>query len=184
MAALCVAACDAQLVTSNAVGPQLTQVIDAPPPGADPAACWGKTVSKATIETVNNKILIQPAQVSSDGRIQAPPVYRNETRQEVIVPRQERWFETPCAADLTPEFIASVQRALLARDYYAGPISGVMDMRTRRAVRRYQVSQGLDSSILSIAAARKLGLWAIDLQDQTLAQDTEEKAPDFAQPRL
>lgn len=152
-----------EVVSSNIVEPRLTQVIDAPPPGADPAACWGKTVSPATIEAVTKKVLVQPAQVSSDGRIQAPPVYRDETRQEVIVPRREQWFQVPCAADLTPEFISSVQRALAARQYYSGQITGALDARTRRAIRRYQVDQGLDSGMLTVAAARQLGLWTIDL---------------------
>ena len=160
-AALCVAGCS-ETVSSNIVEPKLTQVIDAPPPGADPGACWGKTVSPATIETVTQKVLVQPAQISSDGRIQAPPVYRDETRQEVVVPRQEQWFQVPCAADLTPEFVGSVQRALQARDYYMGPITGEMDARTRRAVRAFQVDQGLDSGVLTVEAARQLGLWAVE----------------------
>ncbi len=159
-----VAACN-DAVSSNIIEPRLTQVIDAPPPGADPNACWGKTVSPATIEAVTKKILVQPAQVSSDGRIQSPPVYRDETRQEVIVPRRERWFQVPCAKDLTPEFISSVQRALQARNYYSGPITGEMDTRTRRAIRRFQVDQDLDSGMLSVAAARQLGLWTIELAE-------------------
>lgn len=168
LAALCVASCG-EYVSSNAISPNLRQVIDAPPPGADPNACWSKTVSPAVIETVTRKVLIQPAQVSSDGRIQSPPIYRDETRQEVVKPRQEQWFEIPCAEDLTPEFMASVQRALLARSYYTGPVTGMMDMRTRRAVKRYQVDQGLESSVLSIAAARQLGLWTVerDAPDET-----------------
>ena len=167
VAALGLAACNDPIATRATGGAQLTQIIDAPPPGADPSICWGKTVSPAEIETVTRKILIQPAQVSTDGRIQAPPVYRDETRQEIIVPRREQWFETPCAQDLTPEFIASVQRALIARDYYSGPVTSVMDTRTRTAIRRFQVDQGLDSGILSVAAAQKLGLWAIDRPDST-----------------
>lgn len=160
-AALCLASCG-EYVSSNAIAPSLRQVIDAPPPGSDPNVCWSKTVSPALIETVTRKVLIQPAQVSSDGRIQAPPIYRDETRQEVVRPRREQWFEIPCATDLTPEFVSSVQRALQARSYYAGPITGLMDTRTRRAVKRYQVDQGLESGVLSVAAARQLGLWAVE----------------------
>jgi peptidoglycan hydrolase-like protein with peptidoglycan-binding domain len=40
-----------------------------------------------------------------------------------------------------------------------------MDNRTRAAVRRFQKPQGLDSGILSLAAARKLGLVAIKLDE-------------------
>lgn len=178
-ALVALAACDTQLVTSNRTG--LTEITGAPPPGAESGACWGKTVSRATIETVTHKVLVQPAQISSDGRVQAPPVYRDETRQDVVVPRREQWFQRPCAADMTVEFVSSVQRALLARDYYSGPITGMMDARTRRAVRRYQVDQGLESEILSVAAARKLGLWTIDLEAPPPEADN---APVFGVKRL
>lgn len=131
------------------------------PPGAAPGTCWGKTVTPAVVETVTRKVQLQPAQVSSDGRVQAPPIYKTETRQEVVTPRRESWYEIICDADITPEFVASVQRALEARGFYRGPITGEIDMRTRAAIGRYQQSEGLDSKVLSIAAARKLGLIAV-----------------------
>ena len=51
---------------------------------------------------------------------------------------------------------------LQARGFYSGTVTGEMDTRTQRAIRRYQAPQGLDSSILSLSAARKLGLVAVD----------------------
>lgn len=131
------------------------------PPGAAPGTCWGKTVTPAVVETVTRKVQLQPAQISSDGRVQAPPIYKSETRQEVVTPRRENWYEIICDADVTPDFIASLQRALEARGFYRGPITGEMDMRTRAAIGRYQASEGLESKALSIAAARKLGLIAV-----------------------
>jgi Putative peptidoglycan binding domain len=98
----------------------------------------------------------------SDGSVTQPAVYKTETRQEIVRERRETWFLTPCQADMTPEFIASVQRALVARGLYRGNISGEMDAATRAAVRRYQKPQGLNSGILSTAAARKLGLVAVE----------------------
>jgi len=131
------------------------------PPGAAPDTCWDKTVSPAVVETVTRKVQLQPAQVSSDGRVQSPPVYKTETRQQVVQPRRETWYEIICDADVTPEFIASVQRALEARGFYDGQITGEMDARTKNAIGRYQATEGLDSKTLSIAAARKLGLITI-----------------------
>ncbi|KIC50706.1 peptidoglycan-binding domain-containing protein [Tateyamaria sp. ANG-S1] len=131
------------------------------PPGAAPGTCWGKSVSPAVIETVTRKILLQPAQISSDGRVQTPPIYKTETRQEVVQPRRETWYEVICEDDVTPDFIASVQRALEARGYYRGPITGEIDPATRAAIGRYQSAEGLESKALSIAAARKLGLVAV-----------------------
>ena len=78
----------------------------------------------------------------------------------VVEERRELWFETPCRSEMTPEFVASLQRALKVRGHYQGPISGEMTARTRRAIRSFQKPQGLDSAILSKAAARQLGLVA------------------------
>ena len=89
-------------------------------------------------------------------------MFKTETRQDIVRPRRDTWFEAPCDSDLTPEFIASVQRALVARSLYRGAINGEMDRATRAAVRRYQKPQGLDSGLLSLAAARQLGLVAIE----------------------
>lgn len=73
-------------------------------------------------------------------------------------PAPETWFEVPCPQDIDDAFIASLQRALAARGLHAGDITGEMDAATRAAVRRYQLPMGLSSDILSIAAARRLGL--------------------------
>lgn len=131
------------------------------PPGARPGSCWGKSIRPAVIETVTEQLLVQPAEMMADGRVISPAIYRTETQQRIVKPRHETWFETPCPDDLTPEFIASLQRALKARGYFRGVVSGAMDGRTRAAIRRYQSEQGLESGILSIETGRELGLIAI-----------------------
>jgi peptidoglycan hydrolase-like protein with peptidoglycan-binding domain len=63
-------------------------------------------------------------------------------------------------------FIASVQRALAARGFYQAPITGVMDEATTAAVRLYQRQQtGVDSPLLSVDAAKVLGLVALTPTD-------------------
>lgn len=49
------------------------------PDGAAAGTSWGKTVPPAVIEAINRQILIEPAQVSSDGRIQVPVFYKKKT---------------------------------------------------------------------------------------------------------
>jgi len=132
------------------------------PPGAAPDSCWGKYVTPAIIETVTHQVMLQPAEVLADGTVIQPAVFKTETRQDIVRPRHKTWFETPCDRDLTPEFVASVQRALAARGLYRGSANGEMDRATQTAVRRYQKPQGLDSGLLSLAAARQLGLVAIE----------------------
>lgn len=158
--ALCLlSGCGAPLSMSSE--PDVVQRLDTPPPGAAPGQCWGKHVSPAIVETVTEQILLHPAEILTDGTIAEPAIYKTETRQMIVRERQETWFETPCPADLTPQFNASVQRALKARGQYAGPVNGQLDHRTRAAIRAYQKKQGLDSGILSMAAARQMGLVAV-----------------------
>lgn len=155
--------CDAGLPDVDALRePEVSRFTAEAPPGAAPGTCWGKQVTPAIIETVTHQVMLQPAEIQSDGSVLQPAVYKTETRQEIVRERKETWFETLCAQELTPDFVASVQRALAARGFYRGAPSGEMDARTRAAVRRYQEPQGLDSGILSRAAARDLGLVAVD----------------------
>jgi hypothetical protein len=164
--ALCLAAlsgCD--LATTDA-GPPEPGVVEATtqgPAGAPPGSCWGRTVSPAVIETVTEQVQVQPAQISATGEIQSLPIYRTDTRQKILAPRTDNWFQTPCADQMTPQFVSTLQRALEARGVYAGAISGQYDQPTRKAMRIYQISAGgPDSPILALTTARGLGLIAVD----------------------
>ncbi|MDR9484029.1 MAG: peptidoglycan-binding domain-containing protein [Sediminimonas sp.] len=128
------------------------------PPGAPDGTCWGKTVTPARVETVTEQVMVQPPQVMTDGSVLEPAIYRTETRTKITRERSETWFETLCAPDLTPELIASVQRALKVRGHYRGEAHGRMDARTRTAIRRFQKANGLDTDILTLQTARTLGL--------------------------
>lgn len=131
------------------------------PPGAPPDTCWSKHTSPAVIETVTSQVLAEPAQLDSSGQVIRPAIFRTETSQQIVTPRQERWFEIPCPGMMAPDFIRTVQRALAARGIYRGPVHGQMDTATRKAVQRYQAPLGLDSGTLSLDTARKLGLVAV-----------------------
>jgi len=120
--------------------------------------CFARETSPAVIETVTEQIIVQPADLSSDGTLRSPAVYRTVTRQSILKERREVEFETPCPAALTPAFVSSLQRALTARGLYRGPVTGTLDARTGRAVRAYQRDVGPDSATLSMQAARRLGL--------------------------
>lgn len=136
------------------------------PPDADPAACYANESTPAVIETVTEQVMLQPPQIATDGSVREPAVFVTETQQRIVEERRELWFEVPCELEQgDAAFIASLQRALAARGLYDGPVNGVMTRRTTRAVRDYQAPQGLDSGILSLAAARQLGLalWNPDL---------------------
>lgn len=135
------------------------------PPGAAPGTCWGRDVSPAVIETVTEQVMVQPPEVLADGTVLSPAIYRSETHQRIVQERRETWFETPCENIWTNEFTASLQRALKVRGHYYGAITGQRDKRTRAAIRRYQKDQDLNSAILSVEAARQLGLIAVRRDD-------------------
>ncbi|PVA10041.1 peptidoglycan-binding protein [Pelagivirga sediminicola] len=162
LAIIALAACDA--ARPDAGEPDLAQTLAEAPPGAAPGTCWGKRVTPAVIQTVTDQVLVQPADVQP-GSDAATGIYRTETHQAIVQERKLTWFETPCPADLTPDFVSSLQRALQAREFYRGAITGEMDTRTRAAIRRYQQPDGLDSGILSLTSARKLGLVAVERLD-------------------
>ncbi len=130
------------------------------PPDARPGACYGKDMTPAVVEVITVQVLLQPAKIAPDGAIMRPPSYKTSSYQNIIQERREFFFEVPCADVLTRDFIASLQRALKARQLYRGTLSGVMDARTRRAIRKFQIPNGLNSDILTLDTARSLGLVA------------------------
>lgn len=144
------------VTTSGASGVQVMRGFG--PPDADPTSCYGREVDPAVIETVTEHIMVEPEQLDRNGNIRRPAVFVTATEQRIVEDRRETWFETPCAMETNPTYIASLQRALTARGHYAGAITGVLDRATVEAIRVYQQPQGLDSGVLSLAAARQLGL--------------------------
>jgi hypothetical protein len=134
------------------------------PPGARPGACYGKDVTPAVIEQVTEQVLVAEPEIGPEGNILAPAKYEERTTQKVVKGREEIYFETPCPPRWTPDFIASVQRALQTRGIYGGSVSGTLDQETRQAIRTFQISRGLNSGILSTESARALGLVEIDLE--------------------
>ncbi|MBN2906859.1 MAG: peptidoglycan-binding protein [Rhodobacteraceae bacterium] len=150
LAALWLCAC--QSTAPAPMGP--IPIRTTPPPRAIPGQCWAKDETPATFETVTEQVRLDPAGTG------AGATYRTETHQRILRERRMLWFEIPCPARMDAGQVAALQRALKVRDVYSGPITGRMDGATRGAIRRYQALRGLDSGILSLAAARQLGIVA------------------------
>lgn len=131
------------------------EIVQGERPAGPEGACWARDETPAIIETVTEQTALE-ASVTQDAG------YLTQTRQEIVLQRAQIWFRTPCDADLTPDVLATLQRALTARGYYAGDASGTLDPATRAAIRAYQTPRGLNSDRLSLAAARDLGVIAAD----------------------
>lgn len=152
MVVLLLAAC--QPVPGPGTAPTLAPEARAVPPGPEAGGCWHRTTLPARFETVTEQT-VEPGS--------GPATVRSDTRQRMLADRREVWFRTPCAEEVTPVFLATLQRALKARGLYGGPVTGTMDPATAAAVRRYQAARGLDSDTLSLAAAREMGIAPADL---------------------
>lgn len=153
------------VTNSGAGGVQVSRGVG--PPNADPQSCYGREIEPAVIETVTEQLMVEPEELDRNGNVRRPAVFVTATEQRIVEDRTETWFETPCAMEGNAEFIANLQRALTARGHYTGEPTGAMNRATVRAVRAYQQPQGLDSGVLSLAAARQLGLsvWDPELSD-------------------
>jgi hypothetical protein len=139
--------------------------LDPGPPPAEPGMCWEGDIIPAVIETVSEQQVVSPEVRAEDGSLLEPASYRTVTRQRIAQEREVVWFRAPCDAELTVEFVGSLQRALKARGYYTGPTTGLMDPATQESVRRYQADRGLDSARLSLGAARQLGLAIVPVDE-------------------
>ena len=115
-----------------------------------PEICQSRDETPAVIETVTE------THEDETGAL------RTETRQRIVENREEIWFDTPCRDAWTPQFIESIQRALIVRGFLGGAPNGEMTSDTRRAIRAFQRVEGINSDVLSIAAGKRLGLIVYD----------------------
>jgi len=122
--------------------------------------CWGHDTAPAVVETVTAQELESPAVHAEDGTLLSPATFRSVVRQRIVRERGVQAFETLCPPAYTQQFVESLQRALAARGFYRAEITGTLDRATRRAVQDYQRPWGPDSPLLSLEAARRLGLAA------------------------
>ncbi len=142
--------------------PQVTDLraalVTAPQPPVDAGGCWGTDTVPAVIETETVQDLVAPEQRAADGSILRAAVFRTRVSQRIVGDRQEVWFRAPCPADLTIAYLATLQRALKARGFFPGAVTGIYDAATAAAVRQYQAGRGFDSDRLTLAAAQALGV--------------------------
>ena len=136
------------------------QVVRGERPTGPTDTCWASDTTPAIIETVT-------VQIAEDATADRDAGYRIETQQNIVKPREDIWFRTPCPNALTPEVISTLQRALAARGLFSGEPSGNINQVTRTAIRGYQRPRGLNSDRLSLAAAQELGVVASDFGQPT-----------------
>lgn len=132
-------------------------------PATKKGACYIQYTAPAVIETTTEQILVKPEQTQKNPttgelEVTVPAIYRTETVQKIVRARQEDLAETICAKDQTYIFIQTLQRALIARGHYKGAITGVVDDKTKRAIRKAQKLIGINSTEITFALAESYGL--------------------------
>ncbi|MBE9476435.1 MAG: peptidoglycan-binding protein [Proteobacteria bacterium] len=126
-------------------------------------ACRIHYTAPAIVETVTKQVLIKPETLGTDPQtgqtiVVAPAVYRTETEQKIIRARQQDWADIICRQDQSVVFIQSLQRALAARGHYNAVATGVMDERTKRALRKVQKKAGINTAEVTMDLAESYGL--------------------------
>ncbi|MFN7002845.1 MAG: peptidoglycan-binding domain-containing protein [Roseinatronobacter sp.] len=76
---------------------------------------------------------------------------------------EEVAFRVPCPELMSRPFIETLQRALMARGFHDGPVTGTADAQTRAAVQAFQRANGFNSPILTLETAQRLGLVPIEI---------------------
>ena len=121
-------------------------------------ACVARTAPRETTTVISETVEVAPAVVAPDGQVISEAVFRNQTRPVVEVLDAGTRFETLCPFEITPERVMTLQRALQARLVYQGPVTGVLDEATGRAIQAFQAPLGFDSPILERGTAQVLGI--------------------------
>lgn len=76
---------------------------------------------------------------------------------------EEVAFRVPCREQMGQGFVETLQRALSARGFFEGPVTGMADGQTRAAVQAFQKANGFNSPILTLDTAQRLGLVPIEV---------------------
>ena len=106
--------------------------------------------------------MIRTEKRDARGQLISPTQYETTRTQTITKPRSVTKIDAVCPEDLTPEFIASLQRAFQARGLFSAPVTGSLDVPTRHAISNFQTVRGIQSATLTIVTAQELGLVVID----------------------
>lgn len=123
--------------------------------------CFAKDISPAVIETVTTQHIASPEVRNVANIVTKSATFQTITRQKIINERTAIRFETVCPQYYSTDLVMTLQRALKARGFYPGPISGIMDLHTGEAIQKFQRMDELDTPFMSLKTAQNLGIVTI-----------------------
>ena len=124
--------------------------------------CYFEKITPAEISTQVKTRLVQPEKRNTAGQLVSPAQYETTRTLNITKARSITKIDAVYPEDLTPEFIASLQRAFKARGLFSSTITGSMDTSTRRAILNFQTVRGVKSATVMKATAQELGLAVIE----------------------
>lgn len=127
--------------------------------------CTLTDVSPAAVEIVTQTELVEPEVLGPSGEILQAAIFRRVDRPVVRETRQVVLFDLVCPENQTPTLIQGLQRALMARGAYSGPIDGLLPSVTP-ALEQFQRARGQATQALTLATAQALGLTTVPRNPQ------------------
>ena len=121
----------------------------------DQPATTRKITIPAEYATVTKTVEVTPATTRTT---ETPATYKTVTRTVNAAPARTVWTSVLCDVNTTPDVVRRLQTALKSAGHYGGPIDGIIGSQTRGGIKSYQTAQGVQSDILTIDSARKLGI--------------------------
>ena len=99
---------------------------------------------KPTIYTTKlEKQCIKDHTFDFNGTLLSPAAYQTEAVDQISEKKQTVSFRAICENDLTAEFILGLEQGLSARGFFDDRLTGSMDTETRRAIKAFQLEQGV-----------------------------------------
>lgn len=97
--------------------------------------------SPAEYQTVSRQVIV----AYKNGEELITPKYITTTKKKAkkATNEEEEWSEITCHTGFDMALIKAVQQALKDRGYYEGPINGIDNLSTRRALKNFQIKEGI-----------------------------------------
>ena len=120
--------------------------------------CEQSFIKPTIYQTKVEKQRIKEPTFDFNGTLLSPAAYQTVAVDQITEKKQTVSFRAICESDLTAEFILGLQQGLSARGFFDDRLTGSMDIETRRAIKVFQLEQGILSDWPSWETARMLGL--------------------------
>ena len=119
---------------------------------------WTELYQTHHFTTKVEKQRIKDPTFDFNGTLLSPAAYQTVAVDHITEKKQTVSFRAICENDLTAKFIRGLQQGLSASGFFDDRITGSMDTKTRRAIKAFQLEQGILSDWPCWETARMLGL--------------------------